>query len=278
MIDLHCHTTASDGLVPPAAVVRIAAAAGVKTLAISDHDTVEAVDEARREGLALGVRIVPSVEVSARIGEREIHVLGHFVDPSEPKLLARLAFYREGRSRRAREMVEALRGQGIDLHFDELLAIAGPEEGSIGRPHFARLLVTKGAARDFQDAFDRWLGKGKPGWVERPFPTAAEAIELIRGAGGATSLAHPALSGVTGSEIEELASLGLAAIEVGHPGQGEQTRRRLRMIADSLGLLRTAGSDFHGEGSALGSETMDGATFLAYEAAAASTPPDAPNP
>jgi len=268
MIDLHCHTTASDGIHPPAEVVRRAAAAGVKILAISDHDTVEGVAEAAAEAMLRGIRIIPAVEISARFGEDEVHLLGHFVDPDHLALREGLASFRGGRLRRAERMVEKLRQAGVDLHMDELLAEVGASGGAVGRPHFARLLIAKGHAADFQEAFDRWLGKGKIGFVERELPTAKEALRLIRRAGGASSLAHPALSGVDGAGMMELAAQGLEAIEVGHPGQGSETRRRLRAIADSLGLLTTAGSDFHGDSGALGAETMDSAAFLAYEALA----------
>ncbi len=266
MIDLHCHTTASDGTLPPAEIVRLAARAGVRILAITDHDTMEAIPAAWEAAKGRGLRIVAGVEISARIGETEIHVLGHFVDPSHPGLLSRLADFAALRASRAERMVEKLRSHGVDLRLEEILAEAGGDAGSIGRPHFARLLVAKGVAANFQDAFDRWLGEGMPGWVEREFPEAEEAIELIREAGGASSLAHPALSKVEGSELMALAKMGLDALEVDHPGQSESTRRKLRIIARSLGLLSTGGSDFHGESGGPGMEGMDAADFGAYEA------------
>lgn len=267
MIDLHCHTTASDGTYPPAEVVRLAARAGVRTLAISDHDTVDGIAEAREEASRQKIRLVPGAEISAALDDREIHILGHFIDPEDPTLIQRLATFREGRALRARQMVERLQAEGIDLHFEEVAALAGAPGSSIGRPHFARLLVAKKVARDFQDAFDRWLGKGMPGWAPRQLPDAAEVIELIRAAGGVSSLAHPTLSGVSGVEMERLAEQGLNALEIGHPGQNADSRRRLRAFASALGLHQTAGSDFHGDHQRFGSETMDEAALLAYEAA-----------
>lgn len=266
MIDLHCHTTASDGALPPGAVVQVAARAGVRVLAITDHDTVDAVGEAARAAADLGVRIVAGVEISARIGPRELHVLGHFLDPADPALAGRLAAFRQGRASRGDAILERLRAHGVDLDPAELAVQAGG--GSVGRPHVARLLVARGVARNMQDAFDRWLCEGRPGWVERPFPEAEEAIALIRGAGGVASLAHPALSGVCGPELERLAGLGLSAVEVDHPGQAEAVRRKLRVVAGSLGLLTTGGSDFHGEAGHPGMEGMDRDVFQAYEALA----------
>jgi len=245
-------------------VVRLAHAAGVDVLAITDHDTVAAVDEAHRAGRQLGVRIVPGVEISARLGEKEIHVLGHFVDPAERRLVSSLARFRELRRARAERMVERLRAHGAPLPLEEVLG----EEGSVGRPHLARLLVAHGHARDFQEAFDRWLVKGRPGWVEREMPEAGEAIALVRGAGGVASLAHPRLSRVSGDELATLARAGLAGVEVDHPRQDGETRRMLRLAVGSLGLEPTAGSDFHGAPEAPGLESMDAEAFGRYETAA----------
>ncbi|HEY0838879.1 MAG TPA: PHP domain-containing protein, partial [Vulgatibacter sp.] len=210
------------------------------------------------------VRIVPGVEISARLGEKEIHVLGHFVDPSHGPLLGGLESFRRLRVERAERMVERLRAHGAALPLEEVLA----GEGSIGRPHLARLLVAHGHARDFQEAFDRWLGKGKPGWVERSMPDFHEAIGLIRTAGGVASLAHPWLSKVAGDELAALARAGLSGVEVDHPHQGADVRRNLRLAAASLGLEATAGSDFHGEPGSPGQESMDEEAFRRYEAAA----------
>ncbi|AKU90682.1 PHP domain-containing protein [Vulgatibacter incomptus] len=268
MIDLHAHTTASDGSLSPGELVRRAVAAGVGVLAITDHDTVDGVAAASSAAATMGLRIVPGVEISCRLGARELHILGHFLDPQDPVLLGSLEGFRRVRESRARAMIDRLREAGLDLRYEELLAIPGADEGSLGRPHVARLLLTKGLVRDFQEAFDRWLVEGAPGWVERPLPEATEAIGLIRRAGGAASLAHPALSGVTGAELMQLASLGLAGLEVDHPRQGTEIRRSLRAIAASLGLVATAGSDFHGEGGRPGQETMSKADFRAYERAA----------
>jgi len=261
-IDLHCHTTASDGAHAPAEVVRLAHAAGVGVLAITDHDTVAAVEEAADAARPLGLRIVPGVEISARLGDKEIHVLGHFVDPAEPRLLSSLADFGRRRRERAERMVEQLRAHGAPLPLDEVLG----GEGSVGRPHLARLLIAHGHARDFREAFDRWLGKGKPGWVDRSMPAAQDAIALIRGAGGAASLAHPRLSKVGGEELVALARAGLSGVEVDHPRQDGDARRTLRLAASSLGLEATAGSDFHEAPEAPGLESMDSEAFRRYEA------------
>jgi len=266
-IDLHCHTTASDGVLSPAEVVRRAAEAGVSVLAITDHDTVDAVEVAAEAARGLALRIVPGVEISARLGDKEIHVLGHFFDPRDPALVAGLASFREKRRERAARMVEQLRAHGAPLDLEEVL----DTDGSVGRPHLARLLVARGHARDFREAFDRWLGKGKPGWVERSMPAAHEAIALVRGAGGVASLAHPRLSKVEGDELVALARAGLSGLEVDHPHQDEDVRRNLRLAARSLGLEATAGSDFHGSEGSPGQESMDDEAFRRYEAGASTS-------
>lgn len=269
MIDLHSHTTASDGTLAPEELVRQAAAAGIRTLAVTDHDTTAAVAACIRavEEQALPLRIVPGIELSARWKGREVHVLGHFLDPDHEELLGHLASFRDDRRSRMEAMVARLRSLKLDVSMEEVDEIRGGE-GSYGRPHLARLLVAKGHARDFQDAFDRWIGKGSPGWVERPFPDATEAIALIRRAGGCAAVAHPALSGLFEPDLRALTGAGLAGLEVDHPGHTPDVRRSLRELARKLGLSATAGSDFHAagdDGSRLGTEGMETSDFAAYE-------------
>lgn len=275
MIDLHSHTTASDGVHPPAELVRLAAGAGVRVLAVTDHDTTAGIREAQLAAEEQGgvVRIVPGIELSARWKGHEVHVLGHFVRPDDPALGEALVRFREARENRMSAMVARCRSIGLDVSLEEIEARrTGP--GSLGRPHLARLLLEKGYARDFQDAFDRWIGKGAPAWVERPMPEAAEAIALVHGAGGCATVAHPALSGLKEADLRALAAAGLDGIEVDHPGQTPDVRKTLRGYARSLGLCATAGSDYHAAengGMRLGTEAMEPGEFAGYEARARAT-------
>lgn len=265
MIDLHGHTTASDGVLEPAAYVRLAAEAGVRVIAVTDHDTTAGVAEALEAARRIGeIRVVPGIEISARLGSREIHLLGHFVDHLDPALQARLVSFGDARARRMEAMVERCREVGLDVRLEEIEA-----QGAMGRPHLARLLVKKGYARDLQNAFDRWIGVGGPAWVERPLPSAKEALAAIHAAGGCATVAHPALSGLGEADLRELAAMGLDGVEVDHPKQTRDQRRKLRAAAAELGLCATAGTDFHAPGhlaTAPGLEGMDADAFARYEA------------
>lgn len=265
MIDLHAHTTASDGLLPPERLVELAVASGVRVLAITDHETTAGI-AAAREAAAGRIRIVPGVEISCRWNGREIHVLGHFVAPEDEGLERRLAAFRASRSERMEAMVERLRARGLGVTMDEVEA-QREGEGSLGRPHLARVLVARGWARDVQDAFDRWIGKGTPGWVERPLPDAVEAIRWIREAGGCAVVAHPGASHLGEREIRGLAAAGLEGIEVDHPSHTQDLRNMLRRVAAKLDLCATAGSDFHTEEAGVlpGSEGMDPGEFARLE-------------
>lgn len=275
MIDLHSHTNASDGVHPPDELVRLALSAGVTVLAVTDHDTTAGVQAAMRAAEEQGgaLRIVPGIEISCRWNGAEIHVLGHFLDPQDEALERRLAAFRDSREERMAAMIERCRSVGLDVSLEEIEARRAGG-GSLGRPHLARLLLEKGYARDFQDAFDKWIGKGAPAWVERPMPEARDAIALLREAGGCASVAHPALSGLREADLRALAEAGLCGVEVDHPGQTPDVRKTLRAYARSLGLCATAGSDYHAAetgGMRLGTEGMNPEEFAAYEARACST-------
>ena len=241
-VDLHAHSTASDGSLPPAGVVRAAHAAGVAALALTDHDTLGGVPEAIAAGEALGIRIVPGAELSATDGEREWHVLAlHIADV--PGLDAKLAVYREARVRRAREIVDRLVELGMPVLYDDVLAAAG--EGAIGRPHIARVMVERGFVRDFREAFDRWLGASRPAFVEKLLVGIGDACAYIHDAGGLAVLAHPGGAGRR-EAIVPLVSAGLDGLEVRHPGHTPEDERRLMILAAELGLVRSGGSDWHG--------------------------------
>ena len=249
-VDLHMHSTASDGSRSPADVVRAAKRASLAAIALTDHDTVSGLAEARAVGAELGIRIVNGVELSAVEGETETHLLGlHLRDTA---VLERgLGELREMRGRRAARIVELLQSQGVQVTFDDVMLQAG--SGAIGRPHVARALVADGWATDVRDAFDRYLGAGRPAYVAKDQLGMREAIAMVHAAGGLAVLAHPGAGG-TRERIDALVALGLDGVEVKHPSHSPQDVARLRAFVDQLGLIPSGGSDWHG--AADGSRTI----------------------
>ena len=241
-VDLHMHSTASDGSRSPSEVVHAAKRAGLAAIALTDHDTVSGLAEARETGATLGVRIVNGVELSAVEGESETHLLGlHLQDTA---VLERgLAGLRDMRGRRAATIVERLQALGVQITFDDVLMQAG--DGAIGRPHVARALVADGWATDQRDAFDRYLGAGRPAFVAKDQLRMDEAIAMVHAAGGIAVLAHPGAAG-TRERLESLAALGMDGVEVKHPSHSSADTQRLRALAEQLGLLPSGGSDWHG--------------------------------
>ncbi len=248
LIDLHTHTTCSDGTFTPAELVREAAAIGLAALAVTDHDCIDGVEEALREAQGGGMEVIPALEISAEFGRGTMHLLGYFVDWRLPSFLEKLRRLQEGRKQRNPKIVQRLRELGCDVTYEEVAAVSGG--GQIGRPHFARVLVQKGYARSIQDAFDRYLKKGGPAYVdkERFFPQ--EAIALIHQAGGVAVLAHPGTLGLTPPEIpllfKSLADAGLDGVEVFYSLHTDSDVGFYLPLVKSLGLFPTGGSDFHG--------------------------------
>ena len=241
-VDLHMHSTASDGAVAPADVVVAAQHAGLSAIALTDHDTVDGVAAAQAAGASLGVRVIAGVELSAVDEGEEIHVLGlHLAHPEH--MAAALDELKESRRDRAKLIVERLNSLGIPVTLDAVYAAA--DGGAVGRPHIAKALVAGGWARDFRDAFDRWLGNGKPACIEKRTVTFEEAARLIHDAGGLAVYAHPG-GAVSRAELEELASLGLDAVEVRHPSHTMDEIVRLSALTNELGLVPSGGSDWHG--------------------------------
>ena len=241
-VDLHAHSTASDGSKAPADVAAAARAAGLAAIALTDHDTMAGVNEAVAAGQSLGVRVVPGVELSAMEGEREVHVLGLHIAHVDP-LQDTLATLRDRRIVRAQEMVQKLNERGVPITFDAVLAQAGT--GAIGRPHLARVLINEGWARDSRDAFDRYLGAGKPAFVPKHRLTVGEAIDLIHTGGGLAVLAHPGPEGRR-EAVERYARIGLDGLEVRHPGHSAEDTSRLAALVEFFGLVPSGGSDWHG--------------------------------
>ena len=241
-VDLHLHSTASDGLTPPAAVVRAGVAAGVSALALTDHDTVEGVPAAQEAAHLAGIELVPGVELSAYEGDEEVHLLGLLLDDLDAMQSA-LRVFRSARRERAEEMVRRLNAVGVRITFEDVLAEAG--DGAIGRPHVARAMVQNGWAMDLRDAFERYLGSGRPAYLDKRRLGIAEAIALVHACGGIAVLAHPGPLG-THERIAALAAQGLDGIEVMHPSHSAADRTRLASLATHLGLVPSGGSDSHG--------------------------------
>jgi 3',5'-nucleoside bisphosphate phosphatase len=247
-IDLHTHSTASDGTDPPAEVMRRAAAAGLDVVALTDHDTLAGHAEARA-ALPPGLALVTGLELSCRLAGRSVHLLGYGVAPADPALAAECAAIVEGRLSRGQRMVEQLRALGVHISWPQVRALAAG--GVVGRPHIARAMVAAGAISRPEEAFTgAWIGAGGRAYVSRYAPGPARAIGLIRGAGGAAVLAHPGAysrGGAMGDEvISELAEAGMAGLEVNHPDHDDAERSRLGALAARLGLVPTGGSDDHG--------------------------------
>jgi predicted metal-dependent phosphoesterase TrpH len=241
-VDLHMHSTASDGSRSPADVVRAAKAAGLIAIALTDHDSVAGLDEARAVGAELGVQLVNGVELSAVEGDSETHVLGlHLADVAT--LDHGLGELREMRKRRGQTIVDKLNAHGVQITFDDVLAQAGG--GAVGRPHVARALVGQGWATDVRDAFDRYLGAGRVAYVGKEQLGMADAIRMIHDAGGLAVLAHPGAGG-TRERIAALVALGLDGVEVKHPGHSPADITRLRSFCEQMGIVPSGGSDWHG--------------------------------
>ncbi|MCU1457516.1 MAG: hypothetical protein JWL73_1608 [Actinomycetia bacterium] len=251
MIDLHSHSTASDGSDSPTEVVRLAAAAGLEALALTDHDTLEHIAEARRAAAQADVRLVPGCEISCELGGRapgSLHLLVYFVEDEPGPLQDRLLSLQEARAGRNVKIVAVLRDQGMDITLDEVLEEAGG--GSVGRPHLAAVMMRKGYVGSIQEAFDLWLADGKPAYVERARLDVATAISLARASGGVTSVAHPFSLKLRGNELDafvrDLADIGLDALECEYGRYSVEERAELHAIAASNRILATGGSDYHG--------------------------------
>ncbi|MFI5675064.1 PHP domain-containing protein [Streptomyces cellulosae] len=260
-IDLHCHSTASDGTDSPAELVRNAAAAGLDVVALTDHDTTRGYAEAIG-ALPKGLTLVTGAELSCRIDGISMHMLAYLFDPEEPALLAERELVRDDRVPRAQGMVARLQELGVPVTWEQVARIAG--DGSVGRPHVATALVELGVVPTVDDAFTPdWLADGGRVFVEKHETDPFEAIRLIKGAGGVAVFAHPAAAKrgrtVPESAIAEMAAAGLDGIEVDHMDHDADTRARLRGLAGELGLLVTGSSDYHGSRKtvSLGANTTD---------------------
>lgn len=246
------HTTASDGRLTPSDLVERCASAGLTTIAVTDHDTVGAVDETTTLAAARGMRVVPGVEITAVDEGRDVHVLAYFVEHRDEAFVAFLGRQRTAREERAREIGHRLAALGVPIDIDALVQQAHATPGTaIARPWLARELVRAGHVASVQEAFDRYLAQGQPAFVQRTGPSPFDVVELIHAAGGIASMAHP---GVTRKDhlIAPLAEAGLDAIEVYHSDHAPDVREHYRALAATLGLVTSGGSDFHGHGETRG--------------------------
>jgi predicted metal-dependent phosphoesterase TrpH len=241
--DLHCHSTFSDGMDAPARLVGYAVEAGLSVLALSDHDAVHGLSEFEAAAKGTGLVTVTASELSTRCNGDDVHVLGLFLDPEEASLKAKLEQFRRDRDTRGEAMVGKLAALGMPLDIAAIRAVVG--EGAFGRPHIARAMIARGYVRTLDEAFDRWLAHGKPGYVPKPKWTLEEAVAAIRTAGGLSVIAHP----VWYKEPEQVVAAGVAAgldgLEVYHVDQAGKENEFGR-LAERHGLLKSAGSDYHG--------------------------------
>jgi len=241
--DLHIHTNASDGALSPHQVVMAAAEASLAAIAITDHDTVDGIDEALNAGDETGVEVVPGIEISAIYGEKtEVHMLGYFIDHHYKPLLDQLHVLKNARFNRGVKIVEQLNAAGVPVVLERVLELA--EGGAVGRPHVARAIVEIGAASSIDSAFGKYLVEGTPGYVERYKITPAEAMSLIRESGGVACCAHVAKLN-RDELLVELIEDGLQAIEAYHPNHSGAASRFYRGFAKKRGLMVTGGSDAH---------------------------------
>jgi predicted metal-dependent phosphoesterase TrpH len=272
LIDLHMHTTASDGRLTPAALVARASAAGLTTIAVTDHDTTAAVDEVTDLATASGIRNIPGIEITAVDQERDVHMLGYFLDHRSVALARFLERQRGFRSDRIRQMGAKLAALGLPVDVEALLESAAREPGTaIGRPWLARGLLDAGHVTSIADAFERFLGSGRQAFVPRTGSSPFEVVAVVHEAGGIVSFAHP---GVTRRDwlLAPLAEAGLDAIEVHHSDHPPEARERYATVARELGLAVSGGSDFHGYGetrATLGAVTLPADEFERLSALAA---------
>jgi predicted metal-dependent phosphoesterase TrpH len=274
VIDLHLHTTASDGRSSPADLVQEAYAAGIRTVAVTDHDTMAAVPAVQAAAAAAGMDFVPGIEVTAVHAGRDVHVLGYDLRTSD-ELEAFLTAQRAIRRQRIDAIGNRLTALGVPIDLSYLVS-GGTQGRSLGRPLVAAALVAAGHARDVSDAFDRWLAEGRPAFVERSGVGIVEVIARIRRAGGFASIAHPGKL-KRDDLIPEMAAAGMSAVEVFHPDHDEDAVVRYRQLARTLRLVVTGGSDYHGPGTdrahALGRVTLPADEYRDLVAARAAARP-----
>jgi predicted metal-dependent phosphoesterase TrpH len=245
-VDLHTHSTMSDGMLTPVELVREANRQGLRVLGLTDHDTVGGLAAAAAEAAAVGIEVVPGVELGTDVDRHEVHILGYFIDRDNSDLLQALATLAQQRIERIQRMAAKLTDTGVPVAWDDVLAAAG--SGTIGRVHLANVLITHGRATSVIDAFDRYLAPGRPGYVPRQKFEPETAVEILLRAGGVPVLAHPFSTGDIEGILARLVPAGLKGMEVYYGEYTPARREELRGIAERWQLIPTGGSDFHGPG------------------------------
>jgi 3',5'-nucleoside bisphosphate phosphatase len=256
--DLHTHSDASDGTTSPEENVKLALEIGLEGIAVTDHDTTAPFERSLAAADGTGLEIITGTEFSAELDEQSVHVLGFWVDPEDGPLQAEMDRLRNERTRRAEEIVEKFHGLDIPVSIDRVKELAG--EAPIGRPHIAKAVLETGAVDSLQEVFDSYLADGGPAYVPKYAVDPVAAVRLIVGAGGVAVVAHPGLFGsrarskgdgdaprLTVATIEQMVEAGMVGIEADHPDHTDEDRRHYNEVAQALGLIVTAGSDFHGE-------------------------------
>ena len=247
-IDLHAHSNRSDGTFTPTELVRLAAERELDVVALTDHDTTDGLVDAFAEGVRRGVEVIPGVEFSAEYDHASVHVLCYWMDVADGGLQAELGRLRDDRYRRGELMVERLRELGVPIEFERVREIAG--EAAIVRPHIAQAMVEAGVVETEKEAFERYIGDGRPGHVAKHALDPVDAVALIRAAGGVCVLAHPGMwgdqSSVPDALTERMAHAGMRGLEVDHPDHTPEARAHYRRLAGELDLVATGGSDCHG--------------------------------
>ena len=264
-LDLHLHTTASDGAWSPAAVVEGAVAGGLDVIAVTDHDTTASVAAAQEAAAPHNLQVISGVELSSTFQGHDVHVLGYFVDPTAPVLVEHGQRAEQRRDERMREMVDRLGAQGIDVAFEDVERAAGEGHVVIGRPHLAAALVEAGYARSVYDAFARLIGDDHPAFVPTHLLGPTDAVDIVVAAGGIAVWAHPPVD-LVDPLLESLKAAGLRGLEVYRPRNRRSEVLRLETICRTAGLFPTGGSDWHGPegGAALGDFWVDGREIEAF--------------
>ncbi|GAC1359614.1 MAG: PHP domain-containing protein [Ktedonobacteraceae bacterium] len=279
-IDLHTHSTASDGLYGPGELLQHAQEAGLRILALTDHDSTDGLAEAREVAQRLHIELIPGIELNSDVGEQEVHVLGYFLEYERPEFQATLKVLRDARARRGERMVELLNEQGVHVRWERVRTLA---QGAVGRPHVARALLEAGYVSSIGEAFDKYIGKHCPAYVPRYKLTPEDAVRLITSANGLASMAHP----ITLPGLDELRNwlpglraAGMVGLETYYGPYSDEEVAALRALADEYGLIPTGGTDYHGPDihpTPLGGRYVPAESVERLQAAAAkrrgSTPP-----
>jgi 3',5'-nucleoside bisphosphate phosphatase len=248
-VDLHVHSTASDGSLSPWDLVAEAKAQGLRAIALTDHDTTEGLDEALAAGAALGLEVIPGIEISAEYKPGSMHILGLFIDHRHPQLDGQLTILKQARAERNPQIIAKLQKMGLAITMAEVQQVSGG--GQVGRPHIAQVLMNKGYVASFPEAFDRYIGNHGPAYVNKFRFTPQKAIAMIIAAGGIAALAHPFSLEYTSTQhlkmiLQQLREWGLTALEVFYPEHPPAKQAIYQSLAQELGLLLTGGSDYHG--------------------------------